>query len=307
MNLHYRYSPEFWPNAALPIPLVARYRRLLDESGWLVPDDDVLGVQVTSPPPEMHLREMRDVDWRDPESIREMCESTGDMIEWSRPWAGVTGRAMPDIADGLQLLQAQNIAKQLNLPSPDGDRPEMGIHVAEVANRLVLVRAMVDHLERALAEESTAPVWQRCGAFDFDNDWDQRVWQRRRVGMAPIDDESPEVLAWYYFTQTLNDGLTGVSPRVTPPPVEAFPELDLVVDAYTAACVLIFNDLQQGTPYRRCADETCGRLFARQLGRSTGSFSRSEGVAYCSPTHARNQSQRERRRRQRAAKSRTED
>jgi len=76
-----------------------------------------------------------------------------------------------------------------------------------------------------------------------------------------------------------------------------------VVNAYTAACVLIFNDLVEGGPYLTCGDETCGRIFRRQLGRSGGTYNRTEGVAYCTPQHARNQSPRERRRRARAQRS----
>ncbi|AXV05782.1 hypothetical protein DVS28_a1081 [Euzebya pacifica] len=56
-----------------------------------------------------------------------------------------------------------------------------------------------------------------------------------------------------------------------------------------------------GVPVKRCASETCGRLFSVQTGRAEKGQRRTRGVLYCSARCAQNQASREWRRRQRDA------
>jgi hypothetical protein len=69
------------------------------------------------------------------------------------------------------------------------------------------------------------------------------------------------------------------------------------------AMLQLVNDLAEEVPYLRCANESCGRLFVRQRGRTEHGGNRMRGVMYCSNTCARAQYQRERRRRDRAARN----
>jgi hypothetical protein len=66
---------------------------------------------------------------------------------------------------------------------------------------------------------------------------------------------------------------------------------------YAVCCLELFNHLVEHAQVRRCANERCGRPFARQRGRAEHGQYRLRGVKYCSTYCARAQAQRAYRRR----------
>lgn len=107
--------------------------------------------------------------------------------------------------------------------------------------------------------------------------------------------------AWGLFADHVNAALTpfhvGIQVEGTQTMQPSF------VSAYSAMVLSIVNDIALQTPWRRCANEPCGNLFARQIGRAEQGQNRTMGVIYCSRSCAKAQVERERRRRQKAGGS----
>jgi hypothetical protein len=70
---------------------------------------------------------------------------------------------------------------------------------------------------------------------------------------------------------------------------------------WSFGCLELYNHIVEHAKYRTCANETCGRYFVRQSGRAKMAQHRTVGVAYCSESCARAQTQRTYRRRKRGA------
>jgi hypothetical protein len=96
----------------------------------------------------------------------------------------------------------------------------------------------------------------------------------------------------------LHYGLEPFTPALLNADEFPFPDLSL----YQLCCLELFNHIAEHVPYRRCANETCQRLFVRQRGRSTHGQFRMTGVKYCSAECARRQAQRAYRRRKAGAR-----
>jgi hypothetical protein len=297
MKKENRYPPTHWPDTELPAGRIDGGRFQLDDGGWI--SRELMSFDLRPPPLELHLREMREVDPASPDGLRGLCDLVGAPLDWGQPWRGVTSpRMLPHIAQVHAQRQADNLGDQLDLPPANwSSRPARAFHVREVALRVALVRLLVDHVDSALSGADTAPVWQRAGFFEEDALTQHEEAASELVGERPLSDESSETVAWARFAEALNEGLSEFSPRLLTLNIESEPDTSDVVTAYAASCAHLFNDLRDQVPYRRCADETCGRLFRRQIGRSKGiNKPRATGVDFCTHRHAMNQSRRDRKR-----------
>jgi hypothetical protein len=130
----------------------------------------------------------------------------------------------------------------------------------------------------------------------MDHAWESPVWD-----FVPQD--GTEELPWeagqtFNFLRTaLNYGLQAFTPALLDGDEQPFPDYSL----YQLCCLELFNHIVESAPYRHCENETCGRLFVRQSGRSAHGQHRTRGVKYCSASCARAQAQRQYRRRRAAA------
>jgi hypothetical protein len=143
---------------------------------------------------------------------------------------------------------------------------------------------------------------------------DEQVrWEWESIPRQALTAERSRVASWgvtrdrageargIFLVGLLNDGLGPFHPQVvysSASPGAQFEDAPL----YAVCCLELFNHLGERAGYRRCANESCGRLFVRQRGRAEHGQYRVRGVVkYCSNLCARAQAQREYRRRQGAA------
>jgi hypothetical protein len=121
---------------------------------------------------------------------------------------------------------------------------------------------------------------------------------------------TPETIgvAWDWWADALNGALTPFRPHVEVVSEDKHGSRHHGWDrpqitSYSAMAVEILNDIATETQWRRCANEPCGRLFARQQGRAEYGQYRTKGVRFCSRTCAKAQMQRELRRRAKSGES----
>ena len=142
------------------------------------------------------------------------------------------------------------------------------------------------------------------------------AWESLPVGHSWLD---PSVLAAYEehgMTASPEEEASAALARLVTPALREFqPKLlpfelgmsreeqllpILLLPLYSICCLELYNHFVDEASYKRCANESCGKLFVRQHGRATAGQHRSLGVMYCSPSCAKAQAQREYRRRVKA-------
>jgi len=253
---------------------------------WLLPNLDVSRPTVLAYlPPEVYLRQFRDTPADDLDALTELCKLGWIVLlhqppyrdlpvksdeVWKRSLADLETTLWPGqrlwVGDEAERGEIRRHHRNLDLGPP--------VHAAEVAWRVRAVQRATDHLLAYLHSEPVAPAWRDCE----DN----------------LD-------AWRNFIQFTGAALRDLHVRVELETIERSQPPD-ETSLYSAAMLQLVNDLAANETVRTCANETCGRPFVRQLGRSAYGGHRRSGTRYCSNTCAQAQYQREKRRRDRAAR-----
>ncbi len=220
------------------------------------------GVERVHLPEELFLRELLDLDLSDSEAVA-FVNDYGVLS--GRYGEGVNSRLL-----GLEMK-----------PKTPPPVERINTHVEDLMLYLKTARVLTRHWVASMEE---TPVLD--------------AWEAEELGSLVSDEEA----AWSLLVECLNAGLGPLRVRVERP-YSFFPEYvegEPVAGLYTGLCVQLFNYLVEHVPVRRCANESCGRAFSRQLGGAVHGQYRSEGVMYCSPSCGNAQWQREHRRKKRA-------
>jgi hypothetical protein len=293
-----RFRPTVWPGEPVPVPRVLAIHDVQRDGAWLLllPTPRYEYVEV---PPEVYLRQFRDTPLDDLDALAELCK-----LGLIRPLS--PARPYSDLPIDSDTLWARSLAIH-TAPHWPGHAPWYGdeeqrqeveerhparlipVHAAEVAVRVRMMQRATNHLLAYLDGKPLAPAWHAPPWRDCKDDLD--AWRNfiRFTGAALRD-----------FHVRVDVETVGQSP-----PADDLQVGEVDTTVYSAAMLQLVNDLAANETVHRCANETCGRPFVRQLGRSTYGGHRRTGTLYCTSTCARAQYQREKRRRDRAAKGGT--
>jgi hypothetical protein len=285
--LSLRFRPTVWPGQPVPVPPLLQIRGVERDGQWLLPIVDVFGPTVlVEAPPEVYLRQFRDTPADDLDALVELCKLGLIRPEFD-PYSDLPINSDEQWQRSLVDLEMKLWPGQAHWYGNEEKREEVHerhqgdlgggiylVHAAEVALRVRVMQRTTNHLLAYLAGEPLAPHWRDCEG----------------------DGE-----AWRNFISFTSAALRDFHVRVELETVgQRQPPDDTTL--YTAGMLQLVNDLAANETMRTCANETCGRQYVRQLGRSTYGGHRRSGTLYCSSTCARAQYQREKRRRDRAAR-----
>jgi hypothetical protein len=282
-----RFRPTLWPGVPVPVPPVLQIHEVEREGQWLLPNLEVSCPTVLAYlPPEVYLRQSRDTPAHDLDALTELCKLGWIVLLHQPPYRDLPFKSEEVWQHSLADLETTLWPAQRHWFGDEAERDSVSrrhvndadlgppVHAAEVAWRVRAMQRATNHLLAYLDGEPVAPAWRDCND-DLD--------------------------AWRNFIQLTGAALRDFQVRVelegigeSQPPEET--------SLYSAAMLQLVNDLAANETVWTCANETCGRPFVRQLGRSVYGGHRRIGTRYCSSTCARAQYAREKRRRDRAAR-----
>lgn len=305
-----------WPGAIVPVPVLLVPQVRLAKGQVLVfgstaePEEDRPDWDIAEVPPEFYLREFLELDTDDAEAVLAFCAAWGPVgkydctdlanLPYSGRFAQDADRALPlPWTPGWEHFDApglQRRVRRLGFRHLDGVHSvgRVGIYQDALFNMVLLWRFATGAIDAAELAEEARPAGQPYIGLDRD-----------RLRSADVSRASFELV------NQLNMALTPFHVRVELHLNEFVPAGEPVPNVYQAACLQLANHIAEHVSYRRCASETCRRLFVRQRGGSKIASERgiehgqyhSSGVMYCTPQCARAQAARVSRRRKQAAKT----
>jgi hypothetical protein len=286
-TLTLRFRPTVWPGVPVPVPPVLRVHGVERDGHWLLPNLDLSRPTLLAElPPEVYLRQFRDTPADDLDALTELCRLGWIVLLHQPPYRDLPVKGDEVWKHSLADLEATLWPDQRHWYGDEAERDAVSrrhtsdadlgppVHAAEVAWRVRAVQRVTNHLLAYLDGEPVAPAWRDC-----EDDLD----------------------AWRNFIQVTGAALSDFQVRVELEPIGQRQPPD-ETSLYSAVMLQLVNDLAANETVRTCANETCGRPFVRQLGRSAYGGHRRIGTRYCSNSCARAQYQREKRRRDRAAR-----
>ena len=294
MGIH-QFPIAEWPGRPVPLPKAIVGPAEVVDGAWLA--FPVPG-QWVDLPDELYLRELFELDLTSAADVARFVASYGLLEAPSR----LLEQIRPRTASRMQFLEWQR-----------GKRIESGkLGNYPIEEFLALARLMRNLTRLWGVVGDGTPLEQVRGQWEPEVDGenmptlvsgqaDELTMELNTELVGTPKPETDEIRdAAHQLTQDLNVLLTPFHVHL----IVSFEDRDRwsqpgmcddVVGTFGALCLQLANHISERAAYRRCANETCERLFVRQRGDTRGSHS--TGVLYCTPECARTQAQRQYRRR----------
>lgn len=276
-------------------------------------------------PDELYLRSFLDLDAGSPQAVGEFCARfglvgiVGDREgDWDVPddWPAINAESEPPLLqlNGFVTSAARRWLRTWQRPwLRTGDVSE-GTEVQGLPTEPFTSVAEIRWFGEVAAYQSflhdVCNLWDfLTGGRSFDSlvaDWTSEQWGWGLYEPRPEDGLGEARVAQMALEGGLNPALSCFTVRVvaTDPdePAGAAAEPWARHSIYSDMCLQLANKISRQTPFRRCKNERCGRLFDVKAA-SDSKWHRYRGLAsYCSDECANRQTQREHRRRKRDAK-----
>lgn len=321
-----------WPGRRVPLPPAHPEPLLLTDDGFLEIDwEREIAPGGVELPEELYLRELCDLDLDDTSALIAFLErwgrlsrraagdlaktdhlllspfASGHEVDTDTTWGLLPrGYYFEDFKDGHgNLCQRGELAaidklvadyletRPTAVQGRFKERADMRTF-SHVREEVVYARLLRNAVRLWDALQGGRDLWSAF-TFEWEGDlgnWITKEWPPMVGGRD--EDEAHRRYAKVYLRDVLSAGLR---------PFHAYVDFQGLLDldsegppwrasTYSLLCLQLANDISEGAVYRRCANEKCGRIFARQRGRAQKGQYRSDAT-FCDRSCARAQAQRD--------------
>ena len=280
-----QFRPTLWPGTVLATPKLRPMYGVEIQGDWIA--WPVQGWQnPVELPHDFYLRELMEIEPSDLHAVADMMTQFGLFFDFEQRGIAEDFR--------IEIPEPSQVSGDPDAVDPTFHKDEVRLHLelAQDAIRTWMALQYPDSYERL--QELAAPdlTDEHFKYFVHNSSGPKEDLTRDHFEEVTL---SVRLLR---LTETMNSALSGMHVgairSVFGHEEKHLPGYHTI---YSTSFLQLYNHMVEQAPFKNCANETCGRAFVRQRGRSQYDQNRLGGVKYCSRNCARAQAQRELRRR----------